>query len=228
VLVRARRPIALLFDLDGTLVDTVPFILASVRHAFEGYGTCPTDAEWIAGIGTPLRVQLTSFARSADDVEVLFQRYRTFWLEHHDRLTRCFPGALETVAALRARGHPVGVVTAKIEEGARRTLRHVGLLPHVDAIVGADTCARPKPDPMPVHVALERLGRPPDEAVLVGDSPHDLAAGNAAGVRTIAAVFGACDRATLARAGPAEFLEDIRALPALLAGMGQANPAEVG
>jgi pyrophosphatase PpaX len=222
------RPIAVLFDLDGTLVDTVPFILASVRHAFDGYGACPTDAEWIAGIGTPLRVQLASFARAEGDVEGLFQRYRAYWLAHHDRLTRAFPGALDTVASLRARGHPIGVVTAKIEEGARRTLRHVGLLPHVDAIVGADTCALPKPDPMPVRVALERLGRAPAEAVLVGDSPHDLAAGNAAGVRTIAAVFGACDRETLARAGPTGFLEDIRSLPALLARMGRAERAEVG
>ncbi len=213
------RPIAVLFDLDGTLVDTVPFILASVRHAFEGYGACPTDAEWIAGIGTPLRTQLASFARSPGDVEPLFQRYRAFWLEHHDRMTRCFPGAVETVARLRALGHPIGIVTAKIEEGARRTLRHVGLLEHVGAIVGADSCARPKPDPMPVLLALERLGRTAAGAVFVGDSPHDVAAGNAAGARTVAALWGACDRTCLARAGPTHFLGEISALPALLAGL---------
>src|SRR5512140_2470661 len=69
-------PIAVLFDLDGTLVDTVPFILAAVRHAFEGYGRCPTDAEWIAGIGTPLKAQLASFARRPEDVQALFDRYR--------------------------------------------------------------------------------------------------------------------------------------------------------
>jgi pyrophosphatase PpaX len=209
-------PIAVLFDLDGTLVDTVPFILAAVRHAFEGYGLCPTDAEWVAGIGTPLRTQLASFVRRPEDVDPLFHRYRTFWLEHHDRLTRCFPGAADTVAGLRARGHPIGIVTAKIEEGARRTLRHVGLLPLVDVIVGADTCARSKPDPMPVRVALERLGRPAAEAVLVGDSPHDIAAGNAAGARTIAALWGACDRPCLAQASPSDYLDDISGLPRLL------------
>ena len=215
-------PSAILFDLDGTLVDTVPFILAAVRHTFEGYGAGPTDAEWIAGIGTPLRAQLGSFARRPDDVELLFQRYRAFWLENHDRMTRCFPGARETVLRLRAAGHPIGIVTAKIEAGAQRTLRHVDLLGHVDAIVGADSCARSKPDPMPVHLALERLGRTPAEAVFVGDSPHDVAAGNAAGALTVAALWGACDRECLARADPAHYLDEISALPGLLVDLGRA------
>ncbi len=214
-MVRARR-LAVLFDLDGTLVDTVPFILASVRHAFEGYGSCPTDAEWVAGIGTPLRAQLAAFARRPEDVEELFARYRRYWLEHHDRVTRPFPGAVETVRALRERGHPVGIVTAKIEEGARRSLGHVGLLGEVGAIVGADTCARCKPDPMPVRVALERLGRAPSEAVLVGDSPHDVAAGNAAGVATVAALWGASGREALAAARPGYYLERVTELPPLV------------
>jgi pyrophosphatase PpaX len=192
------RPIAVLLDLDGTLVDTVPFILASVRHAFEGYGRCPTDAEWIAGIGTPLRVQLASFARAPADVEPLFDRYRAFWLEHHDRLTRLFPGAGEAVRAIRAAGHPVAVITAKIEAGAERTLRHVGLRALVDVVVAADTVARSKPDPMPVRHALERLDRTPAEAVMIGDSNHDLAAGRAAGTATAGVLWGAASREVLA------------------------------
>jgi pyrophosphatase PpaX len=210
------RPPAILFDLDGTLVDTVPFILAAVRHTFDGYGSGPSEAEWIAGIGTPLRAQLGQFVRRPEDVEPLYQRYRTFWIENHDRMTRCFPGARETVLALREAGHPIGVVTAKTEEGARRTLRHVGLLDAVGAMVGADTCPRSKPDPMPVRHALERLDRSPAEAVFVGDSPHDVAAGNAAGTLTVAALWGACDRECLARAGPARYLEDIAGLPGLI------------
>jgi pyrophosphatase PpaX len=213
------RSVAILFDLDGTLVDTVPFILAAVRHAFEGYGTCPTDPEWIAGIGTPLRTQLASFARQPADVERLFERYRSFWLANHDERTRAFPGALETVAGLAAAGHPVGVVTAKIEQGAYRTLRHTGLLPHVQAVIGADSCANAKPHPEPVLLAASRLGRDPDEAVLVGDSPHDIAAAKAAGARAVAALWGACGRETLAAAGADHFLDDIRALPALVAAL---------
>ena len=207
-----------LFDLDGTLVDTVPFILAAARHAFEGYGAGPTDAEWVAGIGTPLRAQIASFARVSEDVDLLVERYRAYWLEHHDRLTRAFAGAVETVAALAASGRPLAVVTAKVEAGAHRTLRHTGLLPFVPVVIGADSCARAKPHPDPVRLALSRLGAGTEGAVFVGDSPHDIAAGRAAGVRTIAALWGACGRAALAEAAPDAFLSDIRALPGALAG----------
>lgn len=217
VALSGRRPIAILFDLDGTLVDTVPFILAAVRHAFADYGACPTDAEWIAGIGTPLRAQLASFARRGEDVDPLFARYRAYWLEHHDRLTRLFPGALETVEELASRGHPLGVVTAKTEEGAFRTLRHTGLLGHLGAVVGADTCARCKPDPEPVRVALARLDRAPGEALLVGDSAHDVVAARGAGVRAVGVTWGACDRGALAMAGADALLDELRALPALVA-----------
>jgi pyrophosphatase PpaX len=207
-------PIAVLFDLDGTLVDTVPFILASVRHAFDGYGRAPSDEDWRAGIGTPLRAQLAQFARRADDVDGLLARYRAFWIEHHDRMTRPFPGAVETVRTLAARGHPMGVVTAKTEEGALRTLRHIGVLPFLGAIVGADTCARCKPDPEPVQVALARLEREPRDAVLIGDSAHDIAAARAAGVRAIGISWGVCDRAALERAGAERVLDDLRELVA--------------
>ncbi len=208
--------LAILFDLDGTLVDTIPFILAAVRHAFEGYGRIPTDAEWIAGIGTPLRTQLAALVRRPEDVEPLFQRYREYWLQHHDGKTRCFPGALEVVAGLARRGHPVGVVTAKVEAGAHRTLTLTGLLPHVQAVVGADSCANAKPHPEPVLLALERLGVPASRAILVGDSPHDVAAAKAAGARAVAALWGACTREALAAAGADFFLSDIRELPALV------------
>jgi pyrophosphatase PpaX len=206
-----------LFDLDGTLVDTVPFILEAVRHAFDGYGACPTDAEWIAGIGTPLRTQLASFARRPDDVQPLFDRYRTYWLANHDDRTRCFPGAVEVLAQLQGRGHPIGVVTAKIEQGAHRTLRHTGLLPYVQAVVGADSCANAKPHPEPVLLALSRLGCLPAGALLVGDSPHDVAAAKAAGCTAAAALWGACTREALAAAGADFFLEDVRDVPGLVA-----------
>ena len=211
------RPIAILFDLDGTLVDTVPFILAAVRHAFEGYGRCPTDSEWIAGIGTPLRTQLGALVRRPEDVEPLFQRYRAFWLANHDERTRAFPDALEVVRELSAAGHPIGVVTAKIEQGALRTLGHAGFLPHVQAIVGADSCTHSKPHPEPVLLALARLKRSPEEALLIGDSPHNLAAAKAAGAVAVGALWGACDRAALLAGGADHLLDHVRALPSLVA-----------
>jgi pyrophosphatase PpaX len=214
--VPAPRP--LLFDLDGTLVDTVPFILTCARHAFEGYGRPVTDAEWINGIGTPLRTQLASLALHPDDVEPLLARYRTFWLENHDRLTHPFPGAVELVHSLAERGHPLAVVTSKTIAGAKRTLEHVGLPELVETLIAADSCPRSKPDPMPVHLALERLGCAASTAhsLMIGDSPHDVAAGKAAGTIAVAALWGACTRDALATASPDHFLAELGELPVLL------------
>lgn len=211
-------PRPLLFDLDGTLVDTVPFILACARHTFEGYGRAVSDAQWIAGIGTPLRTQLTSLALRPADVEPLLSRYRTFWLENHDRLTHPFPGAVELVRTLAGRGHSIAIVTSKTLAGAQRTLEHVGLPELVETLVAADSCPRSKPDPMPVHLALERLGCTPSTArsLMIGDSPHDVAAGRAAGTIAVAALWGACTRAEIAAAGPDHFLAELGELPVLL------------
>jgi pyrophosphatase PpaX len=217
------RPIAVLFDLDGTLVDTIPFILACVRHTFEGEPRGPSDAEWIAGIGTPLRVQLAQLAATPERIEPLFQRYRAFWLQHHDAETRLFPGTGETVRALRAAGHPIAVVTAKAEVGAERTLRHVGLREQVDVIVAADTVERCKPDPMPVRYALGKVARAPGEAVMIGDSPHDLAAGRGAGTATIGVCWGAATREALAPLAD-HLLAEVREITPLIAALQAAQP----
>ena len=211
------RPIALLFDLDGTLVDTVPLILASARHAFaEHPGRRPTDADWIAGIGKPLRVQIEEIAGGPGPVEGLVARYREYFWAHHDEMTKPFPGAAELLAALRAAGHPVGVVTAKWVEPAWKSLRHSGLAGFVQAVVGADSLPEHKPDPAPVRMLLGRLGRGPEEALLVGDSPHDVAAGNAAGVSTAAALWGASAKEVLAAARPRWLLSSLAEVRALV------------
>ena len=213
------RPLAVLFDLDGTLIDTVELLLDSVRHAFRGHpGRVPTDAEWVAGIGTPLVTQLRPYAADADELAALIAGYRAYQREHHDRLTRPFPGALETVAALRSRGHPLAIVTSKGDDIALHSLAHVGLASSMDVVIGCDSCNRHKPDPEPVHVALERLGYAADEALFVGDSPHDVAAGRAAGTRTAAALWGPFSPETLHAAGPDAFLREQRDVLRLLNG----------
>jgi pyrophosphatase PpaX len=215
--VTPARPIAVLLDLDGTLVDTVPLILDSVRYAFQGRGRCPTDSEWIAGIGTPLRVQLEPFTDGPEDLEAVLARYRVYQRENHDRMTRAYAGGVEAVREIKGRGHPIAVVTGKLCEPAARTLGYVGLAPFVDALVGSDSCPRHKPDPEPVLLALERVGRPPGEALFLGDSPVDVQAGNAAGVTSVGALWGACTREALLAASPRHLLEDVAALPGLVA-----------
>jgi len=212
------RPLpAVLFDLDGTLIDTIELIVSSARHAFEGWQrVAPTDAEWIRGIGTPLVEQLRGFAASEDEVALLLQRYRDYQHIHHDRLTRCYDDVPAVVAQLADRGHPMAIVTSKASVIAKRSLEWVGLDQFFPVVVGYDETTRHKPDPDPVLAALERLGASADQAAFVGDSPHDVHSGNAAGVVTIAALWGPFDRETLAAARPNHFIGCMADLPGVL------------
>ncbi|HUF65362.1 MAG TPA: HAD-IA family hydrolase [Gemmatimonadaceae bacterium] len=218
------RPHAILFDLDGTLLDTIELLLGSMRHAFaEHPGRRPTTDEWIAGIGTPLRTQLGEFLDSHEKVEQVVARYRSYQQVHHDRLMRCYDDVLDTLEALHARGHPLGIVTSKMNDLMNRGLERVGIAHLITAAVGCDSCARHKPDPEPVLVALQQLGYQPREAMFVGDSPHDMNAGRAAGVTTIAALWGPFTRDDLAPTEPDHWLDRIADLPALVREL-QATP----
>jgi pyrophosphatase PpaX len=208
---------AVLFDLDGTLIDSIELILNSAKHAFrDREGHVPSDAEWLTGIGIPLAAMFKRYARDDAEVDALILKYREYQLANHDRLVKCYDQVVETVDFIRAAGHPVAIVTSKTGWLARRGLDHVGLGPHFDVIVGCDICERHKPDPQPVHIALEKLGYQPHEAAFVGDSVYDIEAGNAAGVVTVAALWGPFSREDLAASKPTHFLERMADLPKLL------------
>jgi pyrophosphatase PpaX len=214
-----KPPLAVLFDLDGTLIDTIDLLLECARHTFEGRTPAPTDDEWIAGIGTPLRKQFAAYTSSDEEIEALAQRYRAYQREHHDRLTTAFPGVPETLDELERRGHPMGIVTSKSNEMMDRGLEWVGIMRHMRTRVGMDNAKRHKPDPHPVQVALEELGYSPDDAIFVGDSPHDIASGNAAGVISVAAMWGPFTREQLEPYHPSHYLERITDLPELIRGL---------
>lgn len=214
----------LLFDLDGTLVDSIGLIVGAMHHAYEGRTRRPTDAEWIALIGTPLQQMLGQWADGPDDLAVLVGRYREFQFEHHDALTQPYPGVAEVVAALHRAGHPMAVVTSKGQALAQRALDYVGIAPYFGTVVGLESTTRHKPLPDPVWHALTALGAPDARgtaALFIGDSPHDIHAGNAAGVLSVAAQWGPFDRKALADARPGAWLRNIRDLPPLLAELDQ-------
>lgn len=209
---------AILFDLDGTLIDSIELILNSARYAFETLGrTPPSDEEWSAGIGIPLFIMFRHYARDEADCAELIAAYRVYQLANHDRLVRAYDGVVETVKKLHAAGHPIAIVTSKSEALAMRGLTHVGLARYMDTIVGCDASTRHKPDPEPVRIALSRLGCAPEDAIFVGDSVHDVLAGNAAGVRTVAALWGAFKREDLEPGKPNAYVATISELLPLIA-----------
>jgi pyrophosphatase PpaX len=185
---------AVLFDLDGTLIDSVDLIVQSARHAFavcpEYGGRVPTDEEWVADLGMPLTVMFRRFTDDEAEVEELIAGYREYQVANHDALVRCYDGVAATLRELSSLDHPIGIVTSKVEAMAERGLAVAGLDGLVDTIVGLESTRRHKPDPEPVRTALGRLGLRPADACFVGDSPHDMTAGRAAGVVTIGALWG--------------------------------------
>jgi pyrophosphatase PpaX len=205
-----------LFDLDGTLADTVELILRSFRHTMATHlGEELPDERWISGMGTPLRIQLRDFARSDVEAAAMLETYTVFQQGVHDESVRPFPGAREVLDELNGRGARVAVVTSKRGAVARRTLEVCGLWDAVDLLVSADDVERGKPHPEPVLRALDSLGLGGSAAdvLFVGDSPFDLRAGRTAGTRTAAVSWGPFERSLLDAERPDYFLES---LPELL------------
>lgn len=203
-----RPPAAVLFDLDGTLIDSIDLILSSYRHTMQTHrGTPPPDSVWLAGLGTPLWTQFRKFTDDEAEVAAMVETYRTHNLAHHDRMVRPYPGVLDAVRQLHAAGRRLGIVTSKKHDGAERGLRHCGFDGLFSVVVGADDVQRHKPDPEPVLHALARLGVAPADAVFVGDSPHDLVAGRAASVPTAAVAWGPFPRAELVELAPDHWIE---------------------
>jgi pyrophosphatase PpaX len=212
-------PAAVLFDLDGTLIDSITLIVEAARHAFSACDiAAPDDAAWLGDLGLPLRTMFSRFAAEGR-IDELIGHYREYQIANHDRLVSCYGEIPETLGALKELGYTLGVVTSKSERLAERGLAHTQLGQYFDTIVGLEACTRHKPDPEPVNTALARLGFPASDAIFVGDSPHDMASGKAAGTAVAAVLWGPFTRAQLEAsepdlilATPSELLEGLRGL----------------
>ena len=197
-----------LFDLDGTLIDSLRLILDSYHHTLAQHGLpARTDEEWLRGVGTPLTVQLAEWGDEPGALEAMIATYREYNLRHHDRMVTLYPGVVDAVREIKAAGLQTGLVTSKNRNGALRGLRLVGLEALMDVLVCADEVTNPKPHPEPVEMAVSLLGADPATTVYVGDSLHDMHSGRAAGVRTAAALWGPFGRAHLESAHPDYWLE---------------------
>jgi pyrophosphatase PpaX len=197
-----------LFDLDGTLIDSIRLILDSYHHTLSQHNLPPrSDEEWLRGVGTPLHVQFAAWRESPEALEAMIATYRAFNLEHHDRMVTIYPGVLDAIREIKSRGIQTGLVTSKNRHGANKGLKLVGLDALMDVLVCADEVTNPKPHPEPVEKAVTLLGADPATTVYVGDSIHDMHSGRAAGVHTAAALWGPFKRSQLESAAPDYWLE---------------------
>ena len=184
-----------LFDLDGTVLDTYAPILESMRYATETvFGQPLPDAELIAKVGQPLTVQMQTFAAdhgyAPEVADELTRVYREFNERDLDEKSQPFSGIPEAIAALKNKGYLVGVVTSKRVALASKSLKAHGLFDAFACVNGAEDSAAHKPDPEPLLAAAKKLEVSPDRCVYVGDSPYDLQAAHAASMPCVGVTWG--------------------------------------
>ncbi len=178
------------FDLDGTLADTINLIVESYQYAFRTVIGREEDPDVIRSwIGRPL---IGAFRdHSPEHADELYDTYLKWNADNTERLIRDYDGVVAVLADLRAAGVAVGVATSKRRESAEQAMGILGISEHVEVLVAMEDTERHKPDPTPLLLALERMGRSANGAVYVGDAVVDVLAGKAAGMDTVAVTWGA-------------------------------------
>ena len=195
------RPVVL-FDLDGTVVDSGAIILASMRHATREVLGCDfDDDELMQAVGGPgLEAQMAVFA--PERVDELVRVYRAHNEPLHDELEAC-AGMEDVLVRLHEAGRRLGVVTAKRRSTVELAFASVPVAHLFETVVGGDETEKHKPDPEPLLLAAERIGVEPTDCAYVGDSPFDIRAAKAAGMVAVAVTWGRIhDRSKLEREEP--------------------------
>jgi pyrophosphatase PpaX len=183
-----RFPIVL-FDLDGTVIDSGAIILASMRHAArEVLGTDIPDEQLMAAVGGPgLEAQMHALA--PDRVDELVTVYRAHNEPLHDELVSC-AGMEDVLLQLKEEGRRLGIVTAKRRATVELAFARIPIEHLFETVVGGDETERHKPDPEPLLLALKRLEGRPEDAAYVGDAPFDVKAAKAAGLYSVGVTWG--------------------------------------
>lgn len=204
----------ILFDLDGTILDTNDLIIESFIQSLKGVVPEPFGREHIIpSMGQPLSAQMQLFS-GLEDVSHLVAAYREINLRLHDDYVKPFPGVQEVLAGLQAHGIQLGIVTTKMRMTTERGLRYAGLYDYImpRGIVTIDDVMNPKPHPEPVLMAVEALGADPAATLMVGDSVVDIEAAEAAGVASVGVAWSLKGEEKLRQSGARHIIHDMREL----------------
>ncbi|MDF0728284.1 pyrophosphatase PpaX [Cytobacillus sp. S13-E01] len=196
----------LLFDLDGTLIDTNELIISSFLHTFETYYPGQYKREDVLKYMGPT---LTETFESVDRTrsQEMIDTYRAYNIGNHDLLVTEFEGVFETIKALYEKGYKLGIVTTKMRNVVDMGLKLTKLDQFFEVVVALDDVQHAKPDPEPVNLALIKLNAKADEAIMVGDNFHDILSGKNAGTKTAGVAWTAKGKDYLATFEPDFMLE---------------------
>ncbi|GHV03074.1 hydrolase [Campylobacterota bacterium] len=192
-----QNPATVLFDLDGTLIDSTTAIVESFGVSFSHFNTpVPKSDAIVRLIGNPLSVMFATLGVENGRVEAFIARYKEHYRSVCLEKTHLIGGAKEALKTLAPHA-AIGVVTTKTSRFSREILAHLGVAECIETIVGFDDVQNPKPDPEPILLALKRMERGAENAYMVGDTPIDIAAAQNAQITPIAVLSGYASRAEL-------------------------------
>ncbi|WP_406944680.1 pyrophosphatase PpaX [Halobacillus sp. SY10] len=201
----------ILFDLDGTLIDTNELIIASFTHTIKQYSDRSYEREEILDfIGPPLRESLQKV--NPDKVEEMVETYRKHNIENHNRYVKAYEGVVETIETLKEQGYKLGIVTTKMRNTVHMGLELTNLDGLFETVVTLDDVTNAKPHPEPIVKALNHLDSQASEAMMVGDNTHDIEAGQNAGTKTAGVAWTVKGRKVLDDLNPDYMLDNMRDL----------------
>ena len=195
---KLRTPLAILFDLDGTLADTAPDLAGAVNQLRIARGLAPTDYELLRPIASAGARGLIGVAFGITPDDAAYEELRDDFLKNYEAAiavdSSLFAGIIELLSGLQEQGIAWGIVTNKIARLTDQLVPKIGL-GHAACVISGDTTAHSKPHPAPLFEAAKRIGVLPEHCWYVGDDLRDIQAGQAAGMTTIAAAWGYCGEA---------------------------------
>ncbi len=211
-----------LFDLDGTLLDSLPLIETTFRHVFRQMNIPWNEGAVMKTVGLPLREACRRFG--GEKWREMFDCYVQHQLSIHDSYIRVFPGTFEALAEIKPLVRGMGVVTSKRRPVAMRGLAVTGLEKFIDHLVALEDVKKPKPHAEPVMRGLAKFGADPGQAVFIGDSYFDVESGKNAGVKTIGVCWGMASPEELLSAGPDYLVSSWQELVVLLKNLALKTP----
>lgn len=224
---------AIIFDLDGTLIDSAPDLRTAMNRVLARKGRRPLELDelkMMVGDGVPKLVErafaTTGAPLDPDSLTVLAQVFLDFYEGHGAVLTRPYPGAAEVLARLKGQGLKLALCTNKPQKATEAIIGQLGLAGFFDTVVGGDAPPAKKPDPAHLRMALDRLGVTTASTVMVGDGAADVAAARAAGLPVLVMAHGYSRGVAPEALGADGVVPDLAALPGLierlsLTGMGR-------
>lgn len=201
-----------LFDLDGTILDSNELIHVSFTHTFERFNIPCTKEDIISCNGPPLRETFNRFGSNPEEAEEMLKTYRAFNLSNQEQYVKVFPDVFETLERLLDKGIKIGIVTSKMRDSVQIGLDVTGLGRYFETIVTFDDVVNPKPHPEAVLKAMKELNGDAETTLMVGDNSHDIVSGNKAGVQTAGVAWSEKGEAYLAQYEPTYMLHGMKDL----------------